>query len=224
MTSIAGLAEHICVPSLIPPLYNSRIDLKVNSTTTILRTLTAAVQQVYAVFKEYPCLGLSWVFVCLFFHGEKVIDLQEFYILVVLTKLGQDSSLPPEEVTAHELLHQISDTKPWGRSWYMKHWQRTCLQTQSFFSYFCQFYSILAAMSYILSTSFSIILVYAPISPGHSWHVWSACFSWVYDDLWILDDSLFSGQGDCEVWNSAWDFVYIFTGCFWVHAPLAESH
>lgn len=97
----------------------------------------------------------------------------------------------------------------------MKHCQRACLQTQSFFSYFCQFYFIRVAMSYILSTSFSNILVYTPISPGDSQHVWSACFSWVYDDLWILDDSSFSGQGDCEVWKSAWDFKHVFTGYFW---------
>lgn len=168
--------------------------------------------------------GYPEFFVCLFFHREKVLDLQEFYILVALTELGQDSSLPPAQVTAHQLLHQISDTKPWGRSWYMKHWQRPCLQTQSFLSRFCQFYSILVAMSYILSTSFSIILVYTPISPGPSRHVWSACFSWVYDDLWILDGCLIVGQGDCEVWNSVWDFEYVFTGYFWVHAPLAESH
>lgn len=178
-------------------------------------SFTVAIQQVYAVFSEHPCLGLSRVFVCLFFHREKVLGLQEFYILVGLTKLGWESSLPPaHKVTAHKLLHQISDTKPWGRSCYMKHWQRPCLQTQSFLSYFFQFYSILVAMSYILSIFFSIIVVYTPISAGHLQHVWAACFSWVYDDLWILDESSFSGQGDCEVWKSAWDFKSVFTGYF----------
>lgn len=33
---------------------------------------------------------LSRVFVRLFFHREKVLSLQEFYILVGLTKLGQN--------------------------------------------------------------------------------------------------------------------------------------